>query len=50
MDFIHLAKDLAVTSSHGLRLVRAVMTSAARWSGRTSASAPLIFPMGVRHA
>src|SRR5579863_2685647 len=41
---------MAATSSAGLRPVRALITSAARWSGRTCASAPFTFPMGVRHA
>src|SRR6202020_2338384 len=35
-------------SSHGLRATRALITPAARWSGRTPARAPLIFPTGVR--
>src|SRR5215472_7517722 len=37
-------------SSHGLRVISAVITSAVRWSGRTSASAPLILPIAVRQA
>src|ERR1700728_101768 len=38
------------TSRSGLRAMRALRISAARWSGRTSASAPFTLPMGVRQA
>src|SRR5450756_1120761 len=41
---------MAVTSRLPLRAISALSMSAARWSGRTSASAPLTLPMGVRHA
>ena len=37
-------------SSQSLRRSRAWIISAVRWSGRTPASAPLIFPIGVRQA
>src|ERR1700729_1607487 len=37
-------------SSQELRAIRARITSAVRWSGRTPASAPLILPTGVLHA
>src|SRR5712691_8495020 len=37
-------------SSQALRRMTALITSAVRWSGRTPASAPLIFPTGVLHA
>src|SRR5712672_2362719 len=41
---------MAFTSRFGLRATRALRMSAARWSGRTSASAPFTLPMGVRQA
>src|SRR3984957_16843126 len=41
---------MAVTSRLPLRAISALRMSAARWSGRTSASAPLPLPMGVRQA
>ena len=41
---------MVVTSSPGLRAMSALRMSAARWSGRTSDSAPLTLPMGVRQA
>src|SRR5215469_6708810 len=37
-------------STAGFRASRALRTSAARWSGRTSASDPFTLPMGVRQA
>src|ERR1700704_853357 len=37
-------------SSQEFRPVRALTISAARWSGRMPDSAPLIRPIGVRHA
>ncbi len=37
-------------SSHAFRASSAVMTWAVRWSGRTSARAPLILPIGVLQA
>src|SRR5215831_1899523 len=41
---------MVFTSRAGLRSSRAARTPTARWSGRTSASAPFTLPMGVRHA
>src|SRR6185437_10453597 len=41
---------MAFTSRLGLRATSALRMSAARWSGRTSASAPFTLPMGVRQA
>src|SRR6201993_202811 len=41
---------MAPGSTAGLRSSRAFSTPAARWSGRTSASAPFTLPMGVRQA
>src|SRR6266516_3448495 len=41
---------MVFTSRAGLRSSRAARTTAARWSGRTSASVPFTLPMGVRHA
>src|ERR1700685_3868449 len=41
---------MAFTSRLPLRATSALSMSAARWSGRTSASAPFTLPMGVRQA
>src|ERR1700678_1226933 len=41
---------MAFTSRLLLRATSALRMSAARWSGRTSASAPFTLPMGVRQA
>src|SRR5215471_18376346 len=41
---------MASGSTAGLRVSRALRMSAARWSGRTSASDPFTLPMGVRQA
>src|SRR5215472_4679057 len=41
---------MASGSTAGLRVSRALRISAARWSGRTSASDPFTLPMGVRQA
>src|ERR1700722_6789655 len=41
---------MAVTSRLPLRAISALSMSAARWSGRTSASDPFTLPMGVRQA
>ncbi len=42
--------SISAGSSQGLRASSALIASAVRWSGRTPASDPLIFPTGVRHA
>src|SRR5690348_15611354 len=42
--------SMADGSSQGFRRTRAATMPAARWSGRTPASAPLIRPIGVRQA
>src|ERR1700722_7659431 len=41
---------MVFTSRPLLRAMSALSMSAARWSGRTSASAPFTLPMGVRQA
>src|SRR6267154_2423355 len=41
---------MVLTSRFWLRATSALRMSAARWSGRTSASAPYTLPMGVRQA